>query len=405
MEKLATAVIDFRDDVGGQVFRDLFPTYESIPEIVKTASMEEPREHEYALVMLNDGYKFKKFAMHDAGNTALSIIYLLRNSDQLPEEAVKVASEELINAAGRYKLPIPEELRELADDLHTKGVEVRTREKSWRRLDSLAKVDKLEVGTVLEKRANIFNGHVGAPPINKPAMDAIDHYLHRNTVDVSKKEAPSGSTTKEAKYTLLDGEYPVDTYEQVKMAQEYFQEYWREFDPAIRHEYCLKLAERMDELALPVPDTVARYAGQTYAEDVDRHLNHRRDFVNEELHPVIDTLIEKKAHVDPYVFAEALREFDKVAGLERHWESRLADPYRATFGSSKTAGEDWRYSELGIHLFEDDLKNLAHGNIHIVKKQFGGDFAARFMKEPKKAFESLDKDTKVILARMASHDH
>lgn len=461
MEKLATAVIDFNDDSSGDIFRDIFPTVESIPEIIKTASREEPKDHEYAVVMVNDGIKFPKYAMHDAGNTVLSVIYLIKQAELLPNEVVKVAAENLINASGRFKLPIPEELKELASNLSSKGIEVRTRDKSWRPVDTLKQVDDLEAGREVKTASlraglktvgeNALRGGAigaGAGALNslindgdivrgagrgaiagsisgtlggalwggKPgigtalfgyrAADKPYERRKRNTVDVTNKEPEPKTVEKKAQYLLL-GEYPVDTYDQVKMAQEYFLENWREFEPVQRREYCSKLASRMEDISMQVPQPISQYASESYGADVDRYVSARKDYVAEDLHPVLDSLLNKKAHVNPDTFAEALQEFDKIAGLDRFWDSRLHDPYRSTFGVSltKIANDDWVFTDLGLHIDESDLVRLSRKKISLVRDQFGEDFAERFIKHPKRAFDTLDKDTKVICARLATTDH
>lgn len=739
MEKLASKIIDFRDDVDGSLFKEVFPDYNSIPEIIKTASREEPEDHEYALVMMNNGQKFRKFAMHDAGNTALSVTYLLKTASQLPEDAVKIASDNLINASGRFHLPIPPELQELAEGMSRQGIEVRTREKFWRPNDSLLRVAELDAGRKVEKTAAnlaipamaaggaVFGAGAGAanagegnrlsgalkgglagglvgtgvgygtrhlakvaphldpnlmangaltgisaggalagygasklansdeplttteksamlghalagglaggaagygtadkgnklkgmaaggaggalvggaaglagvnpllgaagglaaghgigrsinsasPKQHAPApqhqLEAIpqeqafladtspeqfneaydspdvqaafkqhgryDHpevdnavfgYIKKmrdpnynyspgvqkiagprdwkeigrhalsslkdeakfqgknlavggaiggaagaagaaangkdkvdglkrgitggasagfvtanilrpmhgtpknvskfmpalyglhsgshakqekrasNIVDVTELEAPEEKVVQEAKYTLLNGEYPVDNFDQIKLAQEYFAENWREFSHQERHQYCTKLADRMNQLQLTVPETVARYGSDTYAADLDMHLNARKDYVEEDLHPVLDSLLEKKAYVKPETFAEALGAFDQFAGIDRYWDSKIADPYRSTFGpsSEKIAEENWNFTEMGLYINEADLKTLAYTHIEKVRKQFGQEFAAKFVGNPKSVFEKQNKETKIILARMASHDY
>lgn len=590
MEKLSTKIIDMRDDTNGHLLKEIFPSYDSIPEVIKTASRQEPQDHEYALILMNQGQRFRKFAMHDAGNTALSVLYFLKTASELPEVAIKTAAENLINASGRFHLPIPPELKELADNMSSKGVEIRTREKFWQPLDSLKRVGELEVGRkvasknhqeveqftdewnsvtdagwttpkmpkkqekiaknlrspgylfdgkrtvatdtrmdeeitepgnvnkiasfgaskiaqergLLKTSSNMKNkvlgtlagvgggaiaggiqggvgqmmngfnpllgyavaddpmqgwgrgvvgGAIGGAtagaiggglsgaafglkgPAGQPnwkANNALGGYLgnyggglggtigavtskkkksHRkeasNVVDVSTLEAPEFVEEIEAKYTLLDGEYPVDTFEQVKLAQEYFSENWKEFPPNIRREYCLKLAERMDNLGLSPSSQVERYGSQTYAADIDNHLNQRKNFVGEEYRELLDKMAEKRAFLQPETFAEALGEFDHQLGIDRYWDSRLADPYYATFGPSldKIAEDNWNFTDMGLYINEQDLKTLAYQHIEKVRKQFGHDFAARFVGNPKGVFEKQDKETKIILARMASHDY
>ena len=81
MHKLATEVLDFKDD-DGALLRQIFSSYEDIPECIKQANLNPPNNHQFALI---DG-EFKKFAMHDQGNTWLSLIYFSVNKDKLPED-------------------------------------------------------------------------------------------------------------------------------------------------------------------------------------------------------------------------------------------------------------------------------------------------------------------------------
>lgn len=499
MEKLAQLMIDVKDDPQVSLLKEIFPTYNDLPDIIKTASMKEPSEHEYALVLLNDGYKFKKFAMHDAGNTALSILYFVANHEQLPDEAIKVAAENLIDAAGRFRLKVPKELEGIIDTLKSRGIEIRTRDKHWQPVDSLQEVSEISAGKLPrnhEKTASlgrhldnataigalgaftgaiagaaghknplegavrgagagaIMGGLTGAgasalgknnqfgvmlPPKARPSHYIKDEYnegtdyegdidRHNatsdkkapnpwkekkaetlavgNQVDVSKAQAPKRKISLDAKHKIMD-QYPVDTADQVKMATDFFKEYWREFEPAERREYCVKLAERLQAHLLPVPHDVDRYAADTYSNDLEQHIAYRKNFVDPELHDVLDTLVSQQDIVRPDTFAEALTAFDKTAGIDKFWDSKLYDPYKTTFGPSlfKLAENHWNYKENGLYINERDLMNLANENIMRIREQFGNEFADKYRRDPRKAFESLDADLKLLLARMASQNY
>jgi len=77
-----------------------------------------PEEHNalpddaYALVLVNGDQVMKKFATIDSGNTALSVMYFLKTAHKLPEEAQKVAAQNLVAACGWYGLDAPELLKE-----------------------------------------------------------------------------------------------------------------------------------------------------------------------------------------------------------------------------------------------------------------------------------------------------
>jgi hypothetical protein len=236
------------------------------------------------------------------------------------------------------------------------------------------------------------------PPVEKKAT---------NLLDVSRLEIENPTQEVKAKYTLLEGEFPVDNYDQIKTAASYFLENYREFPPVVRHEYCLKLAQRAEELDVKLPNEIERYGAETYAPDLAMHLNQRKDFVPEEFHPILETLEKKAALVQPDTFAEALGTFDEMTGIDRYWDSRLADPYRATFGPSlsKIAEDDWNFTENGLYINEQDLKTLAYQHIEKVRKQFGQAFAAKFVGNPKAVFNKQTREIKILLARMASHDY
>lgn len=208
--------------------------------------------------------------------------------------------------------------------------------------------------------------------------------------------------------TLLEGKYPVDGYDQVKTASIYFVENWRSIsDPKTRHEYCVKLAARMEQMGIDLPEGVERYGSTTYAADVDTYVGARRGYLHEEDQPVLDMLLEKRAHVSPDTFADALNEFDNQTGLRWHWDGKVADPWYSTFGPSveKLADKNWVYDEVETRIREDDLKSLAMDHYELLKKSFGETFANRFRDAPKATFQAQDKSMKIRLARLAMDDH
>jgi hypothetical protein len=207
--------------------------------------------------------------------------------------------------------------------------------------------------------------------------------------------------------TLLAGSYPIDGYDQVKTASAYFDTNWKALPPRDRHEYCVKLAARMSELEMPIPEAIARYGSETYAADCDSYVEGRRPYVHEESHSTLDMLLEKRASVSPGVFASALEEFDRLNNLNWEWDARIADPWYTTYGPSmqKLADANWRYDGVGTRCSEDDLDNLARNGMPRLSKTFGHTFAEAFRKNPKGHFESLDATNKLILARLASDRH
>lgn len=113
------SIVDFYDDPQGSVLKSRLPQGE-VPDFIKQAEfLTEPIRHKlpddvFALVMLDQGEKMRKYACTDKGNTALSVIYFMQNRDRLPEEAQKVAAANLAKACQWYDLQPPLELFKVA---------------------------------------------------------------------------------------------------------------------------------------------------------------------------------------------------------------------------------------------------------------------------------------------------
>ena len=134
MNKLSGLVLDQYDDAEGDILRSIFPTEESIPELVKQAHLMEPEERaklpatSFALELIDGDVVMRKFACTDPGNTALSIEYFFKTAYKLPAEAQKTAAVNLITACGWYDIEPPELLQKVASlgALIGRGIQVAT---------------------------------------------------------------------------------------------------------------------------------------------------------------------------------------------------------------------------------------------------------------------------------------
>lgn len=381
MHKLATEILDFKDD-DGALLRQIFSSYEEIPECIKQANLDPPDNHQYAFI---DG-EFKKFALHDQGNTWLSLIYFSAHQDKLPEELRKEAAVEIAANLTRWADPIPKELKEMANSLKSKGVEVVTRERNWNPHNTLQNVvndrGDTDAGVTLVNKQNYKD---------RSGESVFDRY--NETKEVTTKEASKGSY-------LLGEKFPINSFSDTKRASDYFLENWREFAPEERKEYCEKLAHRMNELGLKPEGDIVRYGSTKYAEDVEVHTLSRKQFVLPEEHFILENLVEKIAQVEPRTYAEALKVFDEEFGLDRFWDSQLLDPYKTTFGPEKTA-EEWRYNYRNVYISEENLNKL---KLQDVEQVLGKDLAERFIFAPKKVFEKLPNDKKYVIARLSMQE-
>lgn len=338
MWKIGTTVIDFYDD-NGELLKEVFPDFNLLPEQVKTANFNPPNnDHDYALILNKDGYLFKKFACHDAGNTAISLLYFLENYEKLPDEAVKIAALNLVDSLQRFNLKIPEELLKLAEEIQDRKLE----------------------------------------------------YILDENFDVKH-------TIKKAEHLILD-KYPIDTYEQIKIANDYFDKYWKDFSPAERRDYALQLKTRADTLLANTSELINKYASTEYG-DIEVFLTARKYFAPKEEHQTLDLLLEKSAYVKPETFAEALKEFDLVIGLDSKWDKEIKDPYLSTF-SKIAEKKNIILNKDGTTVSEYDLKHLAK-KTDLLSEQFSKEFVEDFITNPKKVYDSAPENIKKLLTRMS----
>lgn len=110
-------ILDFIDD-GGELFRRLYPTLDTVPEFVKTSELVDPEcaskldDGHFALVVeVGDGAKLRKFATVDLGNTFISALYLNVYGDALPPDMRKQAAVNIERAFQAYGYDMPESLK------------------------------------------------------------------------------------------------------------------------------------------------------------------------------------------------------------------------------------------------------------------------------------------------------
>lgn len=366
-------ILDVYDDFKGNVLRSLYPTSEAIPDFVKTAQVLSAEDRQrlpddaFALVMQNGEAVLRKFACIDEGNTVLSVQYFLQNAHKLPEEAQKTAAQNLVTACGWYDIAVPEPLSKIADITGTTCMPYQ------------APTDKKVGGEkAVIKRANI-----------QPHVDVT-----------TKTASRQKEVTKTAQYYALPSQkkYPLDTYVQIKTASQYFEDFYKDFKPEHRHEYAANLLKRANAVGLTMTDLAKRYGSLKYASHGDLEVAYEvRDKAcawDDNARSMLHELFEKRAELEPEVFARALGEFDKTAGLSHLYDSHIPDPFFSTFGFEKTANE--------MEVDEMALRKLAKKLPAELQEKFASDFCEEFQRDPVGIFQSMPSEQQQILRKMAN---
>jgi hypothetical protein len=457
-------VLDVYDDTGGDVLRALFPTFDALPPVVKTAHSLSPDDRErlhddaFALVLLSGEHKLRKYACVDAGHTLLSTAYFLANAHKLPAEAQKVAAANLHEACGWFGLEPPEALEKLALGVGTaltaltavptiKGTaqQVKGNLAATRALEGAGhnvvtpqmRAEVLKLGelsgtdampsskateaakppakAVVAKTASVGHlvqgGHAPHPRSERGAApENNEHVMHGpqparpRVVDVTHAERPRRTVEKKATLCALGDRYPLDSYAQVKAASAYFDEYGVRLTPEDRRSFCLALVKRADALGIAVSHDARKYGAETYAPLEEIKIAHdARATLLADPSParaLLGALFEKRAELGPELFCAALAELDAAAGLSFHYDRDVPDPYYSTFGFAKRAA----FREvIGNDVVDDDgLRRLAREQAKTLQETFSEEFLTAFQKDPVGIFESLPRDQKIVLMRMAS---
>lgn len=251
--------------------------------------------------------------------------------------------------------------------------------------DYYTRLDKMEEEAKAEKKGSVVDITGKAPK------------------SIVKKASPKSD--EDYAVILPDGtrHYPIHNWNMVKKAEVYFQEEQIRMEPEIRRQFAKNLTKKAHSIGYPIDVEIANLGASRY--NSQGHLKQAIEMRKIACAPgssreFLDELFEKRAEIQPEVYAECLRRFDVEQGLDRGWDHVIPDPWFSTFGISKTAAVVW---ELGPdRVTEEALKNLAINFLYLVQDQFTYLMANEFRKDPLGVFNSMPLPQKRLLARLAN---
>ncbi len=216
----------------------------------------------------------------------------------------------------------------------------------------------------------------------------------------------------------LKNRYPIETNRQVKTACAYFKKNLHRFSPNDRVVAACSIEKRAEELSVPLEESwVTNYSrvmkpGAGYSPDFQRSMAMRKeacqtfgvrvDVSGKKVtgSEIIESLTKTASERTPIETMKAVEEFDKLANLESHYDTRILDPYMTVFGSlrdpewdsEKVAGSKTQYDVVRASRTPESLEKVA--------KVMGKGFADSFAKDPVGAVAGLSAYEKSILGEM-----
>jgi hypothetical protein len=420
--KFAGVTLDWYDD-DGATLKQKFPTLEQVPEVIKEANVQ-PKEklaHEdFALIMVDQGHVFRKFACVDAGTTAMSVVYFMEHGDKLPEEAQKTAATNLVGFCVKHNVMPPAALTKIA--IIDQAVGYLFGQNEGKRMSEAGEERPRGIRPMDVAGDMFVPGYIGYQLGQRGAYDQAQLAKTKKTpapvkkvasvVDVTGKRAKPivkvARPTRPEDYALVvDGKpcYPIHNWDMVKKAEAYFHENSIRMNPEHRRQFATKLAQKSFMLGYPLAGDITELGAAGY--NTEDHLRDAIDMRKVACAPdsgareMLDDLFEKRASLHPEVYAEVLRRIDVQTGLDKGWDHIVLDPWASTFGIDKT-GAEVIWENGADRVTKDALLNLACNRLNLVVAEFTYDVAKEFKKDPIGIFNSMPEPHKKMLARMAA---
>jgi len=478
--KFAGVTLDWYDDQG-VTLKEKFPHKQSLPSFIKEAdirSKEKLPNEAFALVMVDSGHVFRKFACNDPGTTAMSTIYFMEHGDKLPEDAKKLAASNLVDACVKYGLLPPAAMTKAASEAipggkadnkpnssdFPQGEIAMGKKVEMEHTDTPARAEEIsrdhltefpdyytrlkkmedEAKKSMDKKADSDEGGRAPTPEEKNKIQqwmkthdnpkdedfhafaegmglnvhlaegvAYDmaHELSKNAniIDITgklprPKVKKASLTNEDFALVLPDGtrKYPINNWDMVKKAEQYFQENGIRMAPEHRRQYAANLAKKAFIIGYPLDEDITSKGARSYhsvgmlksaveMRKIACEPGYAREF--------LDELFEKRAGIQPEVFAECLRQFDVDQGLDTGWDRVILNPWESTFGIDKRASVVWE--EGADRVTDGELKNLADNHKIKLRDMYGDDMVEEFIRNPVEVFNSMPDPEKKLIARLA----
>lgn len=422
--KLAGLVLDVHDDVNRDVVCDLNPDIKSKLsewEPISADRLSGLPDHVFALVSSNGDDVVRKYAMHDPDHHAVSMLYFVQQKDLLPEPARKVAAHNLANACSWYGVRPPEVLVKEAGAGKLLGGGLGVGFLGMQASEGMKKVKKDRnkgyaaqrgmkladlTGTEVMSRTGDYDNKPLESSNNTARKDRKKRAEWLPGPDLTHLDVPVHKVAAETQHYCLPGskKYPVDSYEQVKEAEQYFDAHISDFVPEDRRTYAQNLSVRAEELGIPVrSEKIAAYAGNDYGTAIQGELRVRADTVKEGS-SYYETMLEHLDSTPPEAMAEMLKTADAHFGISQTYDSPMGfwDPYRAVYGKvAEDVEESWSWIDGGDYVNAEMLRDLANNRYKVVSMAYGEDFMHSFQKDPVEMFDSLPLPQKRVISRLA----
>ena len=196
----------------------------------------------------------------------------------------------------------------------------------------------------------------------------------------------------------LNNKYPIETSEQVKIAEEFFTKNLTKFDPADRVLAASNIEKRASELTVPVSKGwITNYSRMTkisaqISPSFEWNMKLRKEAASEEVNisgkmiktaSVIDNIVNlRNEGASGELIIAAIDELDKTAGLINDYDRIIVDPVMTVYGN--LADPEFDRVKIASGITDYDAKSASRDEETLTKiaSSFGSDVADSFKSAP-----------------------
>lgn len=339
-----------------------------------------PDEYEgpYALIVKEAGGYYGKYPCGDAESAERSLNFLQRTAETLPPEAVKIAATNLIYSLQHHGLDVPYQVGEAFS---------------------------VESTMPPTKEAAL---HLDAMGILSSVIP-VDPYWSADGVELETQVIKEAMPQDHDEYALVkEGQvyFPIDTVHRLQEAVAYFEKYSHAMELYDKAMFSYNVARKAQEISMPLPDNMRKYAGEGYEPSLTRaaFFNRSAFFPDDsEQYRFAKQASEQCGQWDRATALLTLEDFDCSTGLDKLWGGQVQDPYLSTHKLAESDIVRVLYDELGTRMTAAQLKDLVRNPGYAPMLEILPTKVRDQLKmNPETVFQSLPDDLKSQIAHIAA---
>ena len=322
MINLLTKSLDITDFFTNNELTKIAEVSADLSEHSKVTDIPMPEDYvnrkdsDFAAILVSPkGDLLQKFAMYNRGLVELNLAFLSELSNELPEELVKKAANNLTAAASNYEIAIPENLEKYASKIFV------SRYVDILQIDEAAFITKLA------------------------GQDKVE----------------------DTKIYALKNKYPISTDEELLKSAEWFNKNYTKLDIDEIQEFVTNVNERIADTDVKLASVINDFTAlnkEAFSDNLRKHLNIRTSYLSDDdsNDHIYDELWSEREDIGPLKTAYVLEAIDRELNLDMLYGDKILDPLRSTLSVTKVASIMYN----GTDISQENLNSIKSDDLGLI---------------------------------------